>query len=111
GNCCVSPECYGHMTHLLSSLANGRIILALEGGYNLTTISEAMCSCTDALLGNPLPPLPSALKVSPSAIESILNTVHVHKKYWNCLQFDVDLPSYEPQKTALEDLETTVLSG
>ncbi|XP_076330416.1 histone deacetylase 6 isoform X2 [Tachypleus tridentatus] len=110
GSCCVSPECYGHMTHLLSCLANGRIILALEGGYNLTTISEAVCSCTDALLGNPLTPIPSTIKVSPSAIGSILNTIRVHKKYWSCLQFDVDLPSYELEKTALKNLESTELS-
>jgi acetoin utilization deacetylase AcuC-like enzyme len=50
-----SPEMYGHMTHQLSGLAEGRLVLALEGGYNLTSISEAASMCARALLGDPLP--------------------------------------------------------
>ncbi|XP_050704553.1 DE-cadherin-like [Eriocheir sinensis] len=38
----VSPDCFGHMMALLSGLAEGRIVLALEGGFNLTTISYCM---------------------------------------------------------------------
>ena len=30
GGFLVTPECYGQMAHMLSSLANGRVILALE---------------------------------------------------------------------------------
>ena len=26
----LMPECYAHMTHMLSGLANGRVVLALE---------------------------------------------------------------------------------
>ena len=57
-NSCVlwfSPEMYGYMTHQLSGLAEGRVVVALEGGYNLSSISEAACMCTRALLGDPLP--------------------------------------------------------
>ena len=46
---------YGYMTHQLSGLAEGRVVVALEGGYNLSSISEAACMCTRALLGDPLP--------------------------------------------------------
>jgi len=30
GGCLVTPSGYGHMTHMLSSLANGRVVLVLE---------------------------------------------------------------------------------
>ncbi|KAK7495506.1 hypothetical protein BaRGS_00013204 [Batillaria attramentaria] len=53
----VTPECYGHMTHMLSGLANGKVVLALEGGYNLNSISLSMATCTSVLLGDPCPPM------------------------------------------------------
>jgi len=30
GRCAVTPQGYAHMTHMLSSLANGKLVLALE---------------------------------------------------------------------------------
>jgi acetoin utilization deacetylase AcuC-like enzyme len=43
------------MTHQLSGLAEGRVVVALEGGYNLSSISESAAMCARALLGDPLP--------------------------------------------------------
>jgi histone deacetylase 6 len=34
GRCKLSPEFYGFMTHQLTSLANGKVIVALEGKLN-----------------------------------------------------------------------------
>ncbi|KAL0850817.1 hypothetical protein ABMA28_006740 [Loxostege sticticalis] len=93
GGCKVSPECYGRMTHLLRSLAGGRVILCLEGGYNVTSISYAMTLCTKALLGDPLhhhyDPKPTTHW---SAVESINNVIGTHKKYWKNLKFQLALP-------------------
>jgi hypothetical protein len=74
------------MTHLLSSLANGKIILALEGGYNLTSIAYSMVLCTKALLGDPLPPLTLNKKIHPGALQSIQNVLDTHSKYWSVLK-------------------------
>lgn len=90
--CLVSPELYGHLTHWLSSLANGRIILSLEGGYNINSISHAMTMCTKALLGDPLPILDSNLIPCTSAINSINNVLKTHKKFWPNLQYGMSLP-------------------
>ncbi|CAG4954053.1 unnamed protein product [Colias eurytheme] len=93
GGCKVTPECYGLMTHMLRSLAGGRVILCLEGGYNVTSISYAMVMCTKALLGDPI-----QLHYDPkvtchwSAQESINDVIRVHKKYWKNLKFQVALP-------------------
>lgn len=92
GGCLVSPELYGHLTHWLSSLANGRIILSLEGGYNINSISHAMTTCTKALLGDPLPMLDPSLIPCTSAINSINNVLKTHKKFWPNLQYGISLP-------------------
>ncbi|XP_045775789.1 histone deacetylase 6 isoform X1 [Maniola jurtina] len=93
GGCKVSPECYGQMTHLLKGLAGGRIILCLEGGYNVTSISYAMTMCTKALLGDPiLHYYEPKHTVHWSAVESINNVIKTHEKYWKSLKFHLALP-------------------
>ena len=47
----VTDAGYAYMTKKLMTLANGRVIIALEGGYNLTSISNASVACAKALLG------------------------------------------------------------
>lgn len=94
GGCCVSPEGFGHMTHLLSSLAGGRLILALEGGYNLNYLSESVAMCTSVLLGDLVP---SIFYSSPnhSAVECIKETIKAHHSYWKCLSLQVKMTSRE----------------
>ncbi|XP_073992654.1 histone deacetylase 6 isoform X3 [Rhodnius prolixus] len=85
GGCKVSPEAFGHMTAWLSPLANGRLVLSLEGGYNINSISYSMAMCAKALLGDPLPRLAEGLAPCPSAVESISETVKAHRNYWTTL--------------------------
>ncbi|XP_069319113.1 histone deacetylase 6 isoform X1 [Eulemur rufifrons] len=82
----VSPEGYAHLTHLLMGLANGRVILILEGGYNLTSISESMAACTRSLLGDPLPLLALPRPPLSGALASITETIQVHRRYWRSLR-------------------------
>lgn len=84
----VSPECYAHMTHMLSSLADGRVILALEGGYNLTSISRSMTACTRILLGDELPELEIDRPPYAEAVETISNVVKTMKSFWTCFGAD-----------------------
>lgn len=37
GGCFVTPACYAHMTHMLMTLANGKVAVCLEVGYSLLT--------------------------------------------------------------------------
>ncbi|KAL8897813.1 MAG: hypothetical protein Q9192_002402 [Flavoplaca navasiana] len=41
------------MTHMLMSLANGKLVVCLEGGYNLASISKSALAVTRTLLGEP----------------------------------------------------------
>lgn len=89
----VTPEAYGYFTHWLSTLANGKIILCLEGGYNVNSISHAMAMCTKALLGDPLPILQlHNNKPNASCIETIQKVLQVQEKYWKSLKFNKKLP-------------------
>lgn len=92
GHCKVSPEAYAHMTHWLTSLASGKVVLSLEGGYNVTSISYALTLCTKALLGDPLPLLTGSNVPCASAVESIKNVMRTQEKYWSCLKFNKALP-------------------
>ena len=82
----VSPEMYAHMTHHLSALSNGKIILILEGGYNLNAIALSMTLCTKALLGDPLPPLAPYKPPLASAMETIKEVMSKHARYWESLK-------------------------
>eukprot|EP00041_Stephanoeca_diplocostata_P034320 m.1162035 g.1162035 ORF g.1162035 m.1162035 type:complete len:505 (-) comp24501_c0_seq154:4496-6010(-) len=62
GGCDVTPEGYARMTHMLCGLAEGRVIMALEGGYNTTSISYSFAACARVLLGHPPPPFSEPLR-------------------------------------------------
>ncbi|CAM6108085.1 unnamed protein product [Calypogeia fissa] len=53
GGCKITPAGYNQMTQRLMTLAGGRIVLALEGGYNLNSIAASYLACMKALLGDP----------------------------------------------------------
>uniref|UniRef100_A0A8C6S8U3 Histone deacetylase n=1 Tax=Neogobius melanostomus TaxID=47308 RepID=A0A8C6S8U3_9GOBI len=54
GGYIVSAKCFGQLTQLLMGLAGGRVVMALEGGHDLTAICDASESCVAALLGDPV---------------------------------------------------------
>ena len=92
GRCKISPEFYGFMTHHLRALANGKVVVALEGAYNLNPISLNMTMVTKALLGDPMPHLAPYSKPLPSAIETVRDTIRSISPYWSCLKYGVKLP-------------------
>mmetsp|Transcript_64517 Transcript_64517/g.181523 ORF Transcript_64517/g.181523 Transcript_64517/m.181523 type:complete len:451 (-) Transcript_64517:64-1416(-) len=58
GGCKVTPRGFYELTRLLLGLAGGRLVLALEGGYNLESISASTVACAHAMLGDPAPANP-----------------------------------------------------
>uniref|UniRef100_A0AAY4EAY3 Protein deacetylase HDAC6 n=1 Tax=Denticeps clupeoides TaxID=299321 RepID=A0AAY4EAY3_9TELE len=92
----VTPEGYAHLTHHLMTLAGGRMLIILEGGYNLTSISESMSMCTSMLLGDP-PPLLSLKPQHPNAAVSINNVLRAHAPYWRSLRIQSQFPSRIPE--------------
>ncbi|XP_059510542.1 histone deacetylase 9-like [Stegostoma tigrinum] len=85
----VKAKCFQYLTKELMTLAKGRVILALEGGHNLTAICDASEACFYALLGNELEPLPQEVqlqKPNANAVASLEKTIEIQKKYWKSVQ-------------------------
>ncbi|XP_077169445.1 histone deacetylase 4 isoform X3 [Paroedura picta] len=108
----VSAKCFGYLTKQLMGLAGGRIVLALEGGHDLTAICDASEACVSALLGNELDPLPEKVlqqRANTNAVRSIEKVIEIHSKYWHSLQRYSSTVGYsliEAQTCENEEAET-----
>lgn len=51
GRCRCTPECYASLTSDLMTLAGGKVVLALEGGYSLSATAVSAAACMEALIG------------------------------------------------------------
>jgi histone deacetylase 6 len=106
-----SSEGFAHMTRLLQdAMPHRRVVMALEGGYNVRAVSEAVVACTKTLLGDPLPELADPhsflgkrelAKVAQKRElfrKDLLHCVKVQKRFWKCLS---GIPTPEtPEPTA-----------
>ncbi|KAF5393270.1 hypothetical protein D9757_000628 [Collybiopsis confluens] len=92
GECNVSPAGYAHMTHMLSGLAGGRLVVALEGGYNLDATMKSAVAVIKVLLGEAPDPLPP-MQASETATETVYMVAKEQSKYWK----SIDTKSCEPR--------------
>ncbi|MBN3291269.1 HDAC4 deacetylase, partial [Polypterus senegalus] len=108
----VTAKCFGYLTKQLMGLAGGRVVLALEGGHDLTAICDASEACVSALLGNELDPLPQDLlqqRPNLNAVQSMEKVIEIQSKYWRSVQRHSSTVSYsliEAQKCETEEAET-----
>lgn len=77
----LSAAGYAAMTERVLSLAGGRAVLALEGGYNLEAIGAAAAACTRVLLGDgvPAPDLGAPNAVADRVLAEVVET---HGRFW-----------------------------
>lgn len=96
--CKVTPQCFGKLTDILLTLANGKVVCSLEGGY----VRSILCECVESVIGSLLmkktkrkhtkesqPELEfrDVLEyINQSAAQSIRSTIDSHKKHWNCFR-------------------------
>ncbi|MFY9552679.1 MAG: histone deacetylase, partial [Thermoanaerobaculia bacterium] len=80
----LSPGGYAAMTSRLLGLAGGRVVLALEGGYNLDAISASAATCLRALLGEavPAPAGPGRATPSPIAARILESVRRTQSRFW-----------------------------
>ncbi|XP_056610234.1 histone deacetylase 4 isoform X2 [Triplophysa dalaica] len=108
----LTAKCFGYLTKQLMGLAGGRVILALEGGHDLTAICDASEACVSALLGNELDPLPEEVlqeRPNSNAVQSMEKVLEVHSKYWRSLQRSASTLGYsllEAQRCESDEAET-----
>ncbi|XP_018645482.1 histone deacetylase,putative [Schistosoma mansoni] len=81
----LSPSLYAHLTHKLMAFAEGKVIVGLEGGYYLDTLSESVGHTLSALLGDPMPSLDPMKPINPSVLETISNCISTLSFRWKFL--------------------------
>ncbi|KAM4884546.1 histone deacetylase 5 isoform 6-T6 [Sylvia borin] len=89
GGYSVTAKCFGHLTKQLMMLAGGRVVLALEGGHDLTAICDASEACVTALLGLELEPLDPALlqqKPNVNAVATLEKVIEIQSRHWSCVR-------------------------
>ena len=86
----VTPAGFNYMTQDLMKYAKGKIVIALEGGYNLSAISQSMVACLEALLEKDPHKLLLNDIISNVAISAVNETATAHKLYWSFLSKKVN---------------------
>jgi len=76
----LSPAGYAAMTARLRELAGGRLVLALEGGYNLDAIARSAEACLRVLLGEAAPEIRG--EPSPVAARVLDRVLRAQRPFW-----------------------------
>jgi len=90
GGYSVSTACFALLTLQLRQLAHGKVVLALEGGFNEDVLNTASEQCLSALLGgrqvDKISPEELARRPNPSAVETLQKTIAIQSPYWEVLR-------------------------
>ncbi|OVA05034.1 Histone deacetylase superfamily [Macleaya cordata] len=85
GCCDVTPAGYAQMTHMLTSLSSGKLLVILEGGYNLRSISTSATAVIKVLLGES-PGCEVDVEPSKAGLQTVLEVLKVQMKFWPNLE-------------------------
>ncbi|UJR20839.1 hypothetical protein I4U23_023950 [Adineta vaga] len=81
----LTPTCFAYMTKELMNLSNGKVVLVLEGGYELNALAECGKLCIEALLNRPIPTFSNeTLESKPNsyAVRSLKQVIQVQREFW-----------------------------
>ncbi|ORY64236.1 histone deacetylase [Pseudomassariella vexata] len=105
GGCFVTPSCYAHMTHMLMSLAGGKVAVCLEGGYNLKAISQSALAVARTLMGEPPPQMEQLPRIEKEAAKVLAKVQATHAPYWECMRPGIiDIPESDAGANRLHDV-------
>ncbi|XP_057459925.1 histone deacetylase 15 isoform X2 [Actinidia eriantha] len=86
GCCDVTPAGFAQMTHILNTLSGGKLLVILEGGYNLRSISSSAIAVIKVLLGeSPECEVEKAVP-SKSGLLTVLEVLKIQMKFWPTLE-------------------------
>jgi histone deacetylase 6 len=111
GACSVTPQGYEHMTYMLGQFANGKLVLALEGGYHLESVARSAVSCARVLLGNSPRELPKNENgISLECVKIVDKVISTLSPFWRCfgryhISPDMLRNSFIPDRASKEDLQ------
>ncbi|VDP59780.1 unnamed protein product [Schistosoma curassoni] len=81
----LTPMVFSHFVHKLKSLAGGKVVVVLEGGYFVDSLAEGIVHVLKALLGDPLSPIRLIQPPCSSVKETIESCITVLSPYWKSL--------------------------
>ena len=84
GGCKVTPAGFAHMTHMLMSLAQGKLAVCLEGGYNLDSIARSATAVARTLMGEPPERLENT-NPSITGVDDIKLVMRQQSRFWSSL--------------------------
>nr|CAB3252143.1 histone deacetylase 9 [Phallusia mammillata] len=86
----VSPKCFGFLTDLVLQLAKGKVVMALEGGFELNALSDCAEICINSLLGKQSESLYKKImmesKPSINTVKCIEDVISIQVSHWKCLE-------------------------
>ena len=84
----VTPRGFAHLIESLQQLADGRVIVVLEGGYNIPAIATGLNACVAVLSGAFAKDDEAEAQEQPQApaIEDIERAIDAQRPYWSCLR-------------------------
>ncbi|KAF5131783.1 hypothetical protein DV495_001965 [Geotrichum candidum] len=100
GGCHLSPNAYGYLTHMMKVLANGNLVVVMEGGYNLDSIAKSALAVTKVLVGE-VPGRPQTKVPQLAAVQVMAQVMQEQSKYWKCMKPGFQAPDF----TQTEDSE------
>lgn len=95
----VKPITYHVLCQSLMALANGKMVVLLEGGYNLLSLAEGAAMTLRALLGYPCAKLDeSFIELAPhnSVVQTILDSIWALRPQWKMLHLQGSFERFKP---------------
>ncbi|XP_048329333.2 histone deacetylase 15 [Ziziphus jujuba] len=85
GCCDVTPAGYAQMTHMLSDFSGGKLLVILEGGYNLRSISSSATAVIKVLLDESPECEPENVLPTKAGLLTILEVLKIQMNFWPTL--------------------------
>uniref|UniRef100_A0A1B6D1S1 histone deacetylase n=1 Tax=Clastoptera arizonana TaxID=38151 RepID=A0A1B6D1S1_9HEMI len=104
----LSPACFGYMTQQVMQLAEGKVVLSLEGGYDLPAICDSAEECVRALLGDdPCSLSEEELRRVPcqNAIDTLQKTIAIQLGHWPILKRTAHMVACSALEASLNERE------
>ena len=114
GECTVTPDGFANMTYLLKGLAGGKILLALEGGYDIDSLSLGAIACMKVLIGaggekeNYMPPKLDNCVPSAFAVQTANLVIQAQAPYWRSLGYTFKDPAFSGEKVKVSKLASVL---
>uniref|UniRef100_A0A0E0Q4F1 histone deacetylase n=1 Tax=Oryza rufipogon TaxID=4529 RepID=A0A0E0Q4F1_ORYRU len=85
GCCDVTPAGYSRMASMLTACSQGKLLVILEGGYNLRSISSSATEVVKVLLGDSPVYDTDATEPSEEGIQTVLQVLSIQQQFWPVL--------------------------